>query len=479
MESLIGGSWLLWAGILAVTFGVAFFLKYAFENDWIGPAGRVLLGAAAGCAILFAGERLRLRGLRYYAFVLTGGGILILYLSVYAAYNFYQLVGQPTAFLLMVAVTATAVLLSARYHALPIAVLGLVGGFLTPPLLSTGQDNQVGLFTYVALLDAGVLTLAYFKRWRSLNFMSFGATVLMFLGWMVRHYAAAKLWPTVLFLSLFFLLYSALTLVFNVLRRRVADWPDILLVSANAAFFFGLAYKLLDDAGYDPWLGSFALCVSAFYLLFYYTTRRLHGADRLLLYSLLGASVTFVTIAVAAQLDGPVVTIAWAAEAAMLVWVGLRAGERAARHSAVLVFAAAVAHWLTHDVPEFAYRAGQFFTPFFNGRAAACAALVAACAVVVRLYRGACGEVEEGERRTMTNVALLAANLLALALLTVDTNDYFQHLRVLEPPDSADGVPRVENWRLLALAFVWTVYGVVAFAVGAWRGRRPVRYGGL
>ncbi|MCA1556322.1 MAG: DUF2339 domain-containing protein, partial [Acidobacteria bacterium] len=169
LEQLIGGSLFNWLGIIAVSLTVGFFLKYAFDNDWIGQRGQVLFGAVAGVGILGAAERLRARGYKSYAYVLSGGGILILYLTVYAARVFYDLISVLPAFLLMLAVTTTAVLLAARYNAYAIAVLGLIGGFMTPALLSTGVDNQFGLFGYIALLNSGVLALAYFKRWRSLN----------------------------------------------------------------------------------------------------------------------------------------------------------------------------------------------------------------------------------------------------------------------------------------------------------------------
>jgi uncharacterized membrane protein len=270
VESLVGGSWFNWIGIIAITFGVAFFLKYAFESQWIGPAGRVLMGGAAGLGILAAGEALRRRGLRQYAYVLSGGGILILYLTVYAAREFYRLIEQSPAFLLMTAVTAAAVLLAARYHALPIAVLGLIGGFLTPVLLSTGHDNQPALFTYIGLLDVGVLALAYLKSWRSLNYMAFISTVLMFFGWAIEHYAPQKLWLTIFFLTVFFLLFSALAVVHNVLARHAARWFDISLVSLNATFYFGMSYALLSDAGYARSLGPFALAIAGFFLLLFY-----------------------------------------------------------------------------------------------------------------------------------------------------------------------------------------------------------------
>ena len=127
----------------------------------------MLLGAAAGTGALAAGEFVRRRGLRQYASVVSGGGVLILYLSAYAAFGF-GLVGQLPALMLMIAVTATAVLLAVRYDALPIAMLGLIGGFLTPVLLSTGQDNQ-GDCSVCRAADTGCAALAYYKGWRSLT----------------------------------------------------------------------------------------------------------------------------------------------------------------------------------------------------------------------------------------------------------------------------------------------------------------------
>ena len=119
LESMIAGSWFNWIGIIAVTFGVAFFLKFAFDKQWIGPSARVILAALVGVALLYVGERLRRRDLRSFAYVLSGGGLLILYLSVFAAYSLYHLIGHTPALLLMVAVTTTAVLLSVRLTRCP------------------------------------------------------------------------------------------------------------------------------------------------------------------------------------------------------------------------------------------------------------------------------------------------------------------------------------------------------------------------
>jgi len=483
IENLIGGSWFTWIGIIAVTFGVAFFLKLAFENDWVGPGLRVMLGAAAGMALLGAGEFLRGRGLRQYAFVISGGGVLILYLSIYAAYNFYQLLEQLPAFVLMASVTAVAVLLSVRLDALPVAVLGLVGGFLTPALLSRGVDNQLGLFGYIALLDAGVLAVAYFKRWRSLDFLSFAATVLVTLVWMLGYYGAEKLWLTLFFLSVFFVLYGLLAVVHNVLPGRRSRWFDVSLALANAGIYYGLSYALLVDAGHELTApASHALFVSAFFLVLFWVVRTRSRADRLLSYAYIGTAVTFFTVAVGVRLDLYWVTIAWAVEGLALTWVGLRAGERAATDSALVVFAAAVLHWLTWDVGEYARAGLEGFVPLFNRRALSGAALVGCLGAAGWLHRQtpARGERAEGWRSSAPSLFALAANLLALVLLTLDLNDYFQRRALAAGADSPDQLRgRLENTKQFSFTALWTFYAATLVAFGARFKGGALRYAGL
>jgi uncharacterized membrane protein len=480
LEQFIGGSLLLWLAIIAVALGVGFILKHAFDNDWIGERGQVLFGALAGGGILVAAEALRARGYRSYAYVLSGGGILILYLTVYAARVFYELIGVVPAFLLMIAVTTTAVLLAARYHAYAIAVLGLIGGFMTPALLSTGVDNQIGLFGYVALLNSGVLALAYFKRWRSLNHLAFGATVLTFAGWALAYYESWKLWPTLFFLTLFFLMFNALGVVYNVVKQRPARWFDVSLIVTNATLFFAASYALLAPA-HHRMLGSYALLWSAFYVLLFYFTYLRHRADKLLALAYVGAAVTFFTLAAAIQLDQQWVTIVWAMEALMLTWIGLRADTNAPRYAALPVFAFAALRWLSSDLLEFPYDVDGALIPLVNRRTLSCAALVAAMAGAVWLYRREAEKVGRGEREMISAVLILVANVLALTLLTSEVNDYF-YARASTPGvvvGGESGGGSIENSRQFTLTALWTIYALCALVVGARRNLPALRYAAL
>ncbi|MGH9870928.1 MAG: DUF2339 domain-containing protein [Pyrinomonadaceae bacterium] len=475
-ESLVGGSWFNWIGIVAVTLGVAFFLKLAFDKQWIGPSARVSLAALVGISLLFVGERLRGRGLQSYAFILSGGGILILYLSDYAAYNFYSLIGQTSAFVLMALVTTTAVVLSVRLNALPVAILGLIGGFLTPVLLSTGVDNEVALFGYIALLDAGVLAIAYFKRWRSLDFLSFAGTVAITLGWAFKFFGPGKVWVTLFFLSVFFLLYGLLAFFHNVLPGRPTRWFDVSLAIANVSFYFGLSYLMLSEAGFDQ--ATQALLLSVFFTWLFYATLRWSPDDRLLRYSYVGAAVTLLSMAVAIQLELHWVTIAWAVEALMLTWVGLRSGEEAARHAAIVVFCVAVGHWFVWDMTEFANGVDPSFVPLLNRRALSSVILVGAIAGAYWLYKRA-SEVDEQERLSVRIFFALTGNAVALTLLSLDLNDYFA-ARLSQSDMAQTGLHTpINNARQFSLSALWTLYATTTLALGVLRRFALLRWGGL
>ena len=476
LEARIGGNWFNRIGIIAICFGVAFFLKYAFDNEWIGPTGRVSIGVAIGLAFLAAGERLRERYASY-AYGLTGGGIAILYLAIwFASIKHYNLVHPMLAFILMAAVTATGSLLAARYDALPIAVLALIGGFLTPILLSTGVDNETGLFGYIALLDAGVLALAYSKQWRSLNYLSFVATVLMFAAWMYSWYDQSKLWPTIFFLTLFFVIFALLAVLYNVVNKRPTKWPDLALVFINAMLYFGTSYELLDDA-HHPGLGVFAVLVSGFYLALGYFTNQRDREDTLLVYTFVGLAVLFAVLAVPIQFDQHWVTIAWALEGAVLTLIGLKANDRISRYGALVVFAIAGSHWAVVDVHDFAYGVMPDFVPLLNRRALSGGVLVVALAAAAFFYKRYGEKVEESERSNLAALYVLGANVLALALLSIDANDYFEQARSRQPgdPRGNETLGRLIDSHRLTLTALWSVYGAAMLIAGIARRLKALR----
>src|SRR5262249_31981285 len=173
-EQFMGVKLFAWIGGLALFFGVAFFVKYSFDNNLISPALRMAIGFVTGLGMLCGGVVLTRRNYRTLSQTMCATGVAILYAVTYACrsvYHFEFFAAIPT-FLLMALITSSAFLLSVRLNGKVVAILGMVGGFATPILLSTGQDNPLGLFGYIAILDAGLILVAMHRRWLFLSGMA-------------------------------------------------------------------------------------------------------------------------------------------------------------------------------------------------------------------------------------------------------------------------------------------------------------------
>src|SRR5437660_322049 len=220
-EQFMGAKLFAWIGGFALFLGVAFFVKYSFEHNLISPELRVAIGFLTGIALVIGGVALKRKENAVTAQTLCATGILILYAVTFACRSFYHFpfFGLIPTFALMLLITATAFLLAVRMDALVVAILGIAGGFLTPVLLSTGQDNPAGLFGYIALLDIGLLAVARRKEWSSLPILGAVGTVLMQIAWVGsfflhgQYFAGNKtLIPMAVFLGFEILfLFAALT----------------------------------------------------------------------------------------------------------------------------------------------------------------------------------------------------------------------------------------------------------------------------
>ncbi|MCL4401314.1 MAG: DUF2339 domain-containing protein [Acidobacteria bacterium] len=191
-ETRIGLTWINRIGVITLVLGIAFFFKYAVDNQWIGETGRVVLGIVAGFATLGIGDRVWRRGQEIFAQGISGAGIAILYLSFYAAFGFYHLIPQSLAFVLMALNTAASGALALRYGSATIAALGLIGGYLTPALLSTGVDRPWFLFGYILLLNAGAVLVARARGWWGIDVLAFFGTAVLYISWLVSFFKPEK-----------------------------------------------------------------------------------------------------------------------------------------------------------------------------------------------------------------------------------------------------------------------------------------------
>ena len=246
IETIIGSRWLLYVGIVAVIVGASYFIKLAFDNHWINETARVTIGGLAGGLLAYAGMRFVRAGYPLYGQIISGGGIAILYLSTYSAFNFYHLISQPLAFGLMCLSTMAAAWLADRQRSQPLALIAVGGGFATPFLLASGRDAEIVLFTYDAILVAGTILLARRREWPWLNLLSYTGVVLTIAGWASTSYTPDKFLTTEAFLTLFcgmflFLIHEGRTSV-----EPVTKQVRSILWSAPALYYAGSLAVLYD-----------------------------------------------------------------------------------------------------------------------------------------------------------------------------------------------------------------------------------------
>lgn len=338
-----GGNTVVRFGVIVLFFGVSFLLKYASEHIVIPIEARLAAVALGAMVMLAIGWRLR-QSRPGYGLIMQGGGVGLLYLTVFAAFRLYQLLPAGLVFALLVATAFFSAMLAVLQDSRSLAALGVSGGFLAPLLASTGAGSHVMLFSFYAVLNLGILIIAWFKAWRSLNLLGFAFTFIIGLAWGGRYYRAELFASTEPFLILFFLFYVAIAVLFALRQDASIKSPvDGTLVFGTPLIAFGLQTALVRRVEYGA--AYSALALSGFYLvLAKLLFARLSAQVRLLVEAFIALGVVFGTLAIPLALDGRWTAAAWALEGAAIVWVGVRQKKLGARGFGIfLQFAAGVA----------------------------------------------------------------------------------------------------------------------------------------
>ena len=472
-EQVLGRNWLAIIGGIALVVGVGFFLKLAFDNNWIGDTGRVLLGLGLGVVLLGLGEFAQ-RRVPLWAQPVTASGAIVLYLSLYAAYGLYGLIPAEGAFLGVAAVVVAASLLSLRYGSLVIAVLGTVGAFLAPVLLGRDLPDIRLVLVYILLVDVGILGVATFRNWQWFTLLGWAGSYGLFGYWMVEF---PDFGPVMVQAALtgVFLVFAGVTTLFHLLWRRLPGPLDLALLGVNVGAYFGLSMFVLAE--YPDWQGIVAFGLAALYgFITLAAIKRLGGTSELVVTAAVAAMV-FLAVAIPLQFTGVWITVSWAAQGAALVWAGFRLERWYTRIFGLGTLALAAAHLLLTQVEIDL----ESFLPVVNERVAIFMVVIAggyAAGVLYRHFRDSQREWEKG----MPEGLFIAANGLTLLLLGLEI---VQYIETLERPilgiNSGPGLlaDSLLSAQLLATTAMVTVYGFVLTGVGLVFRLRLARWGGL
>jgi uncharacterized membrane protein len=460
-ESVVAGRWLNYAGVLAVLCAVAFFLKYAFDNNWVGPHGRIAIGLLFGASLLIWSDRLLRKGYRYFSEGIAGLGAAVVYLSLWGGWHYYRLFEQSVAFAAMIVVTAAMIAIAVGRDSQRIAVMALLGGFLTPQLLSTGKNAEITLFTYVLVLVFGLLILQRVRKWEWLAPLAFVGTQIYFWGWFGEFYRDDELGITLLFATLFFIAFAALPVV----RSREAGGlspEEVVIVPANALIYLIALHQMLWP-GYR-WTITFAvLALAAAHLVVLRALpapREKEPPTAQFLFA--GLALMYATLAIPLRLDGKWITVALAIEGAVLIWSGFRTRLWYLRAFGLLLFGITAFRLLLFDIPATTF----IFNPRFATFAIAVASYSAAC-----LFASRAGDELNHTEIVPFTVLAVAANGFALLALSLEVWDALGRTQTIN----------VERGlaQSLGLSILWTCYATGMIVVGLARKSALLRWQAL
>lgn len=342
LEKFIGENLISKIGIGILVLAIGFFVKYAIDNDWIGPVGRVSVGILCGGILAAIAHRLR-NSYKGFSSVLIGGALAIFYFTITLAYHQFHLFSQMVAFIIMVVITGFAVVLSQLYNRQELAVIALIGGFATPFMVSEGSGNYKSLFSYLLILNTGLLVIAYSKAWRLLNVLAFLFTVILFGSWMFMlpyNTPAATYVNALLFATIFYVLFFIINIAHNVRENKKFLASDFGILLANTCLYFGVGLYCLSAMNAEEYRGLFTIAMGILNFAVSFALFRNKKTDTNILYLLIGVTLSFISLTAPIQLNGNNITLFWASESVLLYWLFQKSKIRIIRITSFIVWGA-------------------------------------------------------------------------------------------------------------------------------------------
>lgn len=322
-EKLIGENWLNKIGITILVLGIGFFVKYAIDQNWIGLVGRVLIGIGIGATLIGLAHYLR-KKYRSFSSVLIGGGISVFYFTITIAYQEYHLFSQTAAFIVLSCITLLATLLAILYDRKELAIIGLIGAFASPFMVSNGTGNYSFLFTYIIILNTGMLILSYFKKWRIISQLALAFTTLFFGTWLITDSILGRTQANLsaMFATIFFVQFISMNLLYNFKKKlKFTSWEFIQFTSITA-LYFGAVIFIMNQYTFLISPSGFSIILSLFFISLTGISMYRTGTDKALTNLMIGKAVTFTTLAGAFIFEGNYMTMFWAIEALVILALG-------------------------------------------------------------------------------------------------------------------------------------------------------------
>ena len=349
-ETFIGQKAFGWVAAILFLFSATFFLRYAYQNNWIGPIGRVAIGELFGAGLVISGCRYLMKGWRRFASMLMSTGIVVIYLATYSAFGFYQLLPQQHAGMFLAILVMESMLAAIFCRSSLIGMIAVVGGLMTPLLMQTDHDSYSSLFLYLLTLNIGVVAATSVQRWRAVASVAFSGTQLIYFGWYQGNYHPEKFaWALGFQLSLF-AIYLIHSLIIARRSERSADYEELARFVINAVTGF-VAFRTLTLESWSLWIGTAALVFATLYAIVARLIMAWRPKDSRLMMTSLAVAIGFIAWAIPVQADARWISLGWTMMAMALWLFGLRISSSILRAMAAVLATLAVVRVLGFDLP--------------------------------------------------------------------------------------------------------------------------------
>jgi uncharacterized membrane protein len=320
-EFAIAAAWLVRIGIIIVVMAVGFGLQLSISSGLLGPSGRVACAMLCGSAFVALGLRNMTKKLALLGQGFIGGGLAMFYFAFFAASMMYKLLAIEMAFGCMIGVTATAVLIAVRFNAMSVAVLGVVGGFLTPVMIRTSTGNVPALSAYLLLLGLGILAVAIWRQWPLLTWLSIFLNTAIFSAAMVKYGTGGTL--ETVYVMIYFALYSTAFFIYPVFRKIKVTPVEIIPLFLNVLITLGWGWRIMH-VGEHPriFLAYLSLGMAAFYVAHIWVLLFKRNFDRGILSTFIALTVILIGVALPLLFTGNILSTVLALQALAFLWLG-------------------------------------------------------------------------------------------------------------------------------------------------------------
>jgi len=488
-------------GIGALVIGIGFFLKYAFDNNWIGPEGRIFIGILIGIILIILGQYFR-KKYEMFSEIMFGGGIAVLYLSLYAAHNFYNLIDPFTTGVLMVIVTGLTFVFSFINEDNKLAVIAAVGGFVTPYIIGATGNNMVEIFSYLTILNIGVLSVTIFKKWPELVALAIVGTGINFLTWFMPYYKEIYLNTTMFFLIITYIIFF-ISSVYRIIVYKIKSIEvDYFLLITSAFGFFGMFYSLMKP-NHESMLGFYTLILSIIYMIVSYIVNKQNSEDKPLNIFMPGMAVAFLSIAVPIQFSQSSIATLWFVESCVLFLIASSMKNRGFQVMGICVYALGMINffgWNNNDILSLN------FTPFMNKAFGVLLVAIISAYFISYIYKRFGSITIENQKQGITAFVIIA-NIVTLYAFSTQIifyyraqnniiKDNYNRQIQLSKDDNFRGIYDNSNFSMInsshlveettnrnksntSLSIFWAIYAAILTAVGFIKKSSSLRYLGL